>query len=90
MVDPIWLADPIPSLPCNSLWVQYCKAINDDDVFRFVHAINVNAFTFGLEYLHARFPDRDFLTCAAQICPNIKELLIEDQVSKNFDHLISN
>ena len=47
---------------------------------RFVHAINVNAFTYRLQYLHARFPDRDFLTCAGALCPDIKELLIEDQV----------
>ena len=65
-----------------------CQNMNRFVIFRFVHAINVNAFTYHLQYLHARFPDRDFLTRAGALCPDIKELLIEDQVK--LKHIFTN
>ena len=46
---------------------------------KYVHSINVNSFSYKLTYLHTRFPDRDFLMSATSLCPNIRELVVEDQ-----------
>ena len=46
---------------------------------KYVHSINVNSLSYKLTYLHTRFPDRDFLMSATSLCPNIKELVVEDQ-----------
>jgi len=71
------VANLLISLPRLTLLI--CEPYLLREGIKFVHSINVNSFTYKLTYLHTRFPDRDFLMSATSLCPNIKELVIEDQ-----------
>ena len=71
------VANLLISLPRLTLLI--CEPYLLREGIKFVHSINVNSFTYKLTYLHTRFPDRDFLMSATSLCPDIKELVIEDQ-----------
>lgn len=71
------VANLLISLPRLSLLM--CEPYLLREGIKYVHGINVNSLTYKLTYLHTRFPDRDFLMSATSLCPDIKELVIEDQ-----------
>lgn len=71
------MANLLISLP--RLTLLMCEPYLLREGIKYVHGINVNSLTYKLTYLHTRFPDRDFLMSATSLCPDIKELVIEDQ-----------
>jgi len=46
--------------------------------------VNVNRVCYKLEYVNARFVDKEFLMKANSLCPNIKELFLEKQVNEMY------
>lgn len=80
------VANLLISLPRLSLLM--CEPYLLREGIKYVHSINVNSLTYGLTYLHTRFPDRDFLMSATSLCPNICELIVEDQGRDSAEALI--
>ena len=64
----------LPNLAC-----LVCEPYLLREALRFVLMINVNAHKYNLRYLHIKFPDKEFLSSVANICPDVSELVIEDQ-----------
>lgn len=71
------IANLIISLP--ELTLLKCEPYLLREALSFVRGVNVSSREFGLRYLHAAIPDKEFLLSAARLCPHIAELVVKDQ-----------
>ena len=58
------------------------------EALRFVELINVNSHTYKLAYLHIKFPDSAVTNAIRRLCPDVKELVLEDQVTTSKCQLV--